>query len=243
VGTIYAGTSGWAYASWKPGFYPADLSSAKFLFHYATRLNSVEVNYTFGSLVTDELLRTWIRATPAHFQFAIKAHYSITHVKRLRKAARAAAEFIEAIEPLRKARKLGPILFQLPPNLKCDLPLLKAFLVKLPQRTRAAFEFRHTSWFSDDVYEALRKAHVALCLAESPKIETPDVRTTDFSYLRLRKDRYPPKARKELAERVARLKRQGDVYVYFKHEETPEGTKYAEKLLKPTKKNQSAIAL
>jgi uncharacterized protein YecE (DUF72 family) len=236
VGTIYAGTSGWAYASWKPGFYPADLSSASFLNYYATRLNSVEVNYTFGSMVTDELLRTWIRATPAHFQFAIKAHYSITHVKRLRKAARAAAEFLEAIEPLRKARKLGPVLFQLPPNLKCDLPLLKAFLAKLPRRTRAAFEFRHTSWFRDDVYHALRKAHVALCLAESAKIETPAVRTTDFSYLRLRKDLYPPKARKELAEKVAYLKRHGDVYVYFKHEGTPEGAKYAEKLLKPTEK-------
>src|SRR6266436_9876941 len=125
---IHAGTSGWAYSSWKPDFYPAKLASAKFLSYYATRLNSVEVNYTFRSFPTDRLLKSWMDATPAGFKFAIKAHKMITHIKRLRGVTEFAAEFISSLQPLEKAGKLGPVLFQLPPNLKCDVPLLTEFL-------------------------------------------------------------------------------------------------------------------
>ena len=146
---IYAGTSGWAYSSWKPDFYPAKLASAKFLGHYATRLNSVEVNYTFRSFPADRLLQNWMAATPAEFKFAIKAHQKITHFKRLRGAAQLATEFIAALEPLEKADKLGPVLFQLPPNLKCDVPLLTEFLAGLPSHLQIAFEFRDESWFAD----------------------------------------------------------------------------------------------
>ena len=130
---VYAGTSGWAYSSWKPDFYPAKQASAKFLNYYATRLNSVEVNYTFRSFPTERLLNRWVDATPAGFKFAIKAHQSITHVKRLRGAAESTAEFVSSLQPLEKAGKLGPVLFQLPPYLKCGVPLLTEFLAVLPR--------------------------------------------------------------------------------------------------------------
>ena len=228
---IYAGTSGWAYTSWKPKFYPAKLGSANFLNYYASRLNTVEVNYTFRSVPTGRLLTGWAAATPPDFKFAVKAHQAITHVKRLRDATKLTAEFISSLQPLAKSRKLGPVLFQLPPNLKCDLDLLEEFLAGLPCQTRAAFEFRHDSWFTDKVYGLLRKAKAALCQAESEKLETPHVQTADFSFLRLRKDSYSIRARKALAKRVAGLARRGEVYVYFKHEETPEGALHAEALL------------
>lgn len=228
------GTSGWAYASWKPDFYPAKLSAKKFLEYYASRLNSVEVNYTFRSIPTEKLLAGWIEATPANFKFAIKAHQRITHFKRLRDAAGVTMEFLDSLTPLRKAKKLGPVLFQLRGDLKCDVPLLKDFLKGLPRGLQTAFEFRSTSWFCDEVYEALRKANAALCQAESEDIETPLVDTTDFSYLRLRKLSYSAKAREEIAKRVSGLARKGDVFAYFKHEETPEGASYAEALLKKT---------
>jgi uncharacterized protein YecE (DUF72 family) len=117
---IYAGTSGWAYTTWKPDFYPAKLSSAKFLNYYAGRLNSVEVNYTFRSLPTEKLLTGWMAETPPGFKFAIKANQAITHIQRLRSADKATSEFIDSLLPLKEAGKLGPVLFQLPPNLKCD---------------------------------------------------------------------------------------------------------------------------
>jgi uncharacterized protein YecE (DUF72 family) len=235
LGKIYAGTSGWAYAGWKPDFYPAKLASAKFLGHYGTRLNSVEVNYTFRRRVTEKLLSGWIAATPADFKFAVKANQSITHVLRLRDASKATLEFIGSLDPLRDAKKLGPVLFQLPPFLKCDLARLEEFLGGLPRGTRAAMEFRHESWFSDDVYKLLRKANVALCQAESEKIETPDVATADYRYFRLRKADYSAGARKTLSRKVTDAARDGDVFVYFKHEDTPEGALYAEALLKDAK--------
>ena len=228
---IYAGTSGWAYATWKPSFYPAKLSSAKFLNYYASRLNSVEVNYTFRTLPTEKLLVGWMAETPPGFKFAIKANQTITHIKRLRNVTKLTSEFIDSLLPLKKAGKLGPVLFQLPPNLKCDLPLLTDFLAGLSQDSRSAFELRHDSWFQDGVFTILRKANVALCLAESEKLETPDVHTADFSYFRMRKEEYSANARKSLKQKVLNLARKGEVFAYFKHEETPEGALYAEELL------------
>jgi uncharacterized protein YecE (DUF72 family) len=234
---ICAGTSGWAYTSWKPDFYPPKLSAANFLNYYATRLNSVEVNYTFRSIPTESLLGKWIEATPPDFKFAIKAHQRITHFKRLRDAADVTAEFLDSLQPLRKARKLGPVLFQLRDSFKCDVTLLKDFLKVLPRGTQAAFEFRDTSWFCNEVYETLRKSNVALCQAESADIQTPDIETADFSYFRLRKDSYSVAARTKVAKRVADLARKGDVFAYFKHEDTPEGALYAEAFLKCTSKD------
>jgi uncharacterized protein YecE (DUF72 family) len=232
AGKIYAGTSGWAYASWKPDFYPAKLSSKKFLEYYASRLNSVEVNYTFRKIPTEKLLAEWIEATPPDFKFAIKAHQRITHFKRLRDAGGVTREFLDSLKPLRKAKKLGPVLFQLRGDFKCEVPRLKYFLKELPRGIRAAFEFRNTSWFCDEVYEVLRKSNAALCLAESEDIKTPFVDTADFSYLRLRKENYSARARNEISKRAERLASKGDVFAYFKHEDTPEGALYAEGLLK-----------
>jgi uncharacterized protein YecE (DUF72 family) len=233
MGDTYAGTSGWAYASWKPEFYPAKLSAARFLSHYAERLNSVEVNSTFRQIAGEESLLRWAEATPGDFRFAVKAHQRITHSKRLRDVAETAAEFLASLEPLRKAKKLGPVLFQLPPNFKCDVARLRDFLAGLPPWVRAAFEFRHESWFSEDVYSTLRKGGAALCLAESEELKTPEVVTADFHYLRLRKERY---SRKTVAQRVRRLARSGDVFAYFKHEETPEGALHAEALLRQVRR-------
>ena len=232
---ILAGTSGWAYPSWKPDFYPAKLASAKFLGYYGTRLNSVELNYTFRRFPTEKLLRGWIAATPANFQFAIKAHQKITHVARLRDVAEFTSDFLRSLQPLDEEKKLGPVLFQLPPFLKCDVALLKDFLAGLPKSLRAAFEFRHASWFSEEIYGVLRDANAALCNAESEKLQTPDVQTADFSYLRLRKEEYSAKERKELEQRIARLGNAGDVYIYFKHEDTPEGALHAENVLSAAK--------
>ncbi len=234
MGKIYAGTSGWAYASWKPEFYPAKLSPGKFLSYYATRLNSVELNYTFRHRVTKDSLAGWIAATPADFKFAVKAHQSITHSQRLRQVRKLTLEFFASLELLRKACKLGPVLFQLPPNFKCDLERLTRFLAGLPRGARCAIEFRHESWFADEVYDALRHANVALCEAESEKLETPNVATADFCYFRLRKEVYSTRARREVARKVAEASRRGDVFVYFKHADTPEGALYAEELLKAT---------
>lgn len=130
---LYAGTSGWAYPRWKPDFYPAKLASAKFLGYYATRLNTVEVNYTFRRFPTEKLLRGWIEATPPDFQFAIKANQKITHIKRLRDVADFTSDFIGSLQPLDAEKKLGPVLFQLPPYLKCDVALLQEFLAILPR--------------------------------------------------------------------------------------------------------------
>ena len=231
MGKLYAGTSGWAYPSWKPDFYPEKLPSAKFLGYYASRLNTVEVNYTFRRFPTEKLLRGWIEGTPPGFQFAIKANQKITHVARLREIAKFTSEFLTALQPLDAEKKLAPVLFQLPPFVKCDASLLKDFLAELPRSVRAAFEFRHVSWFSDEVYRVMRAANVALCQAESEKLETPDVQTADFAYLRLRKGEYSAGERKDLSRRVTDLASQGDVFVYFKHEETAEGALYAEQLL------------
>jgi uncharacterized protein YecE (DUF72 family) len=228
---IYAGTSGWAYTTWKPDFYPAKLSSAKFLNYYASRLNSVEVNYAFRSLPTENLLVGWMAETPPDFKFAIKANQTITHIKRLRSAAKVTSVLIDSSLPLKEAGKLGPALFQLPPNLKCDLPLLSDFLAGLSEDVRSVFEFRHDSWFQDGVFTILRKSNVALCLAESEKLETPDVRTADFFYMRMRKEKYSAKARKSLRRKVLNLAKKGEVFVYFKHEETPECALHAEELL------------
>ena len=226
--TVYAGTSGWAYPSWKPDFYPAKLAASKFLAYYAGRLNSVELNYTFRRFPTPNLFAAWIAATQPGFRFAVKANQRITHVKRLKDAAQVTTEFVAALAPLAESDRLGPILFQLPPFLRCDVALLTDFLAGLPAGTRAAFEFRHASWFVDEVYAALRAANAALCQAESEELETPDIQTADFAYLRLRKAQYDTDG---LVRPVRALAARGDVFVYFKHEETAEGAVNATELL------------
>jgi len=229
---LYSGTSGFAYPSWKPEFYPEKLASKKFLSYYATRLNAVEVNYTFRRLPSASTLENWVADTQAGFAFPLKAHMRITHILRL-KPSDFTEVFFKAIDPLRTARRLGPVLFQLPPALKCDEALLADFLSTLPRDMRCAFEFRHASWLNDRVYGLLEKHGVALCLAESEKLTIPKVITSGFVYSRLRMPEYSAEDRKEIAERVHELLESGhDVYVFFKHEETPAGALYAEELLR-----------
>jgi uncharacterized protein YecE (DUF72 family) len=228
---LYAGTSGFAYPAWKPGFYPAKLPAKRFLEHYAERLNCVEINYTFRRLPSAATLKSWVEATPAGFVFAVKANQRITHIKRLQNAEEATELFFRMIDPLRTARRLGPVLFQLPPQLKCDVERLAAYLELLPAGLRYAFEFRHPSWLTEQVYSVLREKNVSLCVAESEKLEVPEVITADFVYYRLRKPEYTEADIEAIGRRSCELLQTGrDLYLMFKHEESPEGALNAEML-------------
>jgi uncharacterized protein YecE (DUF72 family) len=230
---LFAGTSGFSYPAWKPDFYPKDVPAKKFLEHYASRLNSVEANYTFRRIAPASVFESWLKATPPDFQFACKAHQNLTHIMKMKDAESFTEVFLKSLEPLRVARRLGPVLFQFAPTFKCDLERLDGYLPLLPKDLRYAFEFRHASWLTDEVYERLAARNIALCLAESDKLEVPAVFTADFVYFRLRKGDYSDEGRVEIADRVRGLLEGGrDVYVYFKHEEDPRGALWAEDLLK-----------
>jgi len=232
MATLYAGTSGFAYPAWKPSFYPPKLPANQFLKHYAERLNCVEINYTFRRLPAASTLEGWVNQTPARFVFAVKANMRITHILRLKNAEQATEIFLKAIDPLRTARRLGPILFQLPPQLRCDPDLLRNYLDLLPKDLRYAFEFRNVSWLADNVYEELRSRNIALCVAESEKLEVPEVITAGFVYYRLRKPDYTEPDVRVLAVRAKELLATGrDLYLMFKHEDTPEGALNAERLI------------
>ena len=218
------GCSGWAYPSWKPGFYPASVSSKKFLEHYATRLNSVEVNYTFRSLPSRSTVDAWLAQTGDGFRFSFKAPQRITHIRRLKECGAALAEFAEAIRPVAQAGRLGLVLFQLPPNMKADAERLAAFLDDAKTLgLRLAFEFRHASWFDAEIYKLLERSKAALCVAESDELETPDVATAPFSCYRLRKSRYSKARLTEVADLLTKQAKRGDAFAYFKHEDEPTG--------------------
>jgi uncharacterized protein YecE (DUF72 family) len=237
---LFAGTSGWAYPNWRPDFYPIKLAQKKFLSYYATQLNTVEVNFTFRQLVKETTIQNWIRETPQHFRFAVKAHQVITHIKRLKSTADFLPRFLSTIEPLAAAGKLAAVLFQLPPNLKADPGLLGDFLATLPRNVPSAFEFRHESWFGDSTWDLLRASKAAVCVAETETRTTPDVATAEFAYYRFRKPTYTREERHAMLERIEQHIAAGrNVYAYFKHEDTPEGALYAAELLKS--KQSSAV--
>jgi uncharacterized protein YecE (DUF72 family) len=230
---LYAGTSGWAYPSWKPDFYPAKLAQAKFLSYYATRLNAVEVNFTFRQLIKETTAQKWISETPDTFRITAKAHQVITHIKRLKKTEDFVPRFLSTLQPIAQAGKLGPVLFQLPPNLKADSALLEEFLTILPRGVPSAFEFRHASWFADEIFDLLKKNNRALCVAETEERVTPDVVTADFCYYRYRKPTYTEEERRAMVARIREHISAGrNVFAYFKHEETPQGALYAVDVLK-----------
>jgi uncharacterized protein YecE (DUF72 family) len=196
-------------------------------------LNSVEINYTFRHTPAAKTLENWAAATQPGFVFALKAHMRITHSMRLKNAEEAPRVFLRAIDPLRAARRLGPVLFQLPPQMKCDIQVLSAFVEILPDDMRYAFEFRHTSWLVDDVYRLLERRNISLCVAESEKLEVPEVITADFVYYRLRKPEYTKEDVEAIGARTQELLGQGkDLFLMFKHEESPEGAMHAEELLR-----------
>lgn len=235
---LYCGTSGFAYDSWKPEFYPEKLASGKFLSYYATRLNAVEVNYTYRRLAAGATFEKWIAATPEGFMFLPKAHMKITHSLKLEGAEEFTRVFLESLNPLRDAGRLGPILFQLPPAFKQDGGRLAKFVGLLPRGLRAAFEFRNANWFGEETYTILKDANVALCLAENENLETPHVLTADFVYLRLRKPDYLESELASIEYRVEQYLGNGyPTYAIFKHEETPAGALNAERLLNAEKEN------
>jgi uncharacterized protein YecE (DUF72 family) len=230
---LFAGTSGWAYPTWKPDFYPEKLAQKKFLGYYATKLNTVEVNFTFRQLVKETTIQNWLAETPPHFRLGVKAHQVITHIKRLKGTEEFISRFLATIEPLAAAGKLGPVLFQLPPNLKADSALLRDFLAILPRAVPTAFEFRHDSWFSDATWELLKSANAGLCVAETETRTTPDVVTAPFAYYRFRKPTYTGDERRAMVDRMRQhIVEERNVFTYFKHEETPQGALYAVEVLR-----------
>ena len=235
---LFVGTSGWAYPTWKPDFYPVTVSAKKFLEFYASQLNSVEVNYTFRNLPTAKMLEGWLDATPEHFRFSFKAPQRITHFKRLRECEADVAQFIEALAPAREANRLGLLLFQLPPNFKADATHLGDFLNISALNTATtppiAFEFRHESFFTDDIYNILRRHNAALCIAESDDLTTPEVHTAQtHTCFRLRRNGgYSGEQISAFAQRFNLLSEQRDTYIYFKHEDEPTGALNAASLLR-----------
>jgi uncharacterized protein YecE (DUF72 family) len=232
IAKLYCGTSGFAYESWRSGFYPENWPAAKFLSYYATRLNAVEINYTYRRLASAKTFEKWIGETPDGFLFLPKAHMKITHSFKLEGAEDFTRIFLESLTPLQQAGRLGPILFQLPPAMKADSECLKNFAGMLPRSIKAAFEFRHISWFDENIYAIMRAANVGLCLAESETLETPHVITADFVYLRLRKPEYTESELVSIAYRAQQYQGNGyPTFAIFKHEETPAGALNAEQLL------------
>ncbi len=230
---IFVGTSGWAYSIWKPEFYPEDVASKNFLKYYATQLNAVEVNYTFRRMLSAKAAESWMADTGPGFRFAIKAHQSITHFKRLKNAEEPLKYFLANLEPMHKSGRLGPVLVQLPPNLKADVGLLRDFLALLPRVVKFAFEFRHASWFNEEVYDALRERNASLCVAENEDFSVPEVRTASYIYFRFRKPSYDAEALTQLAARVERCLADGlETFAFFKHEEDPRSPLNAVQLLR-----------
>lgn len=227
---LLAGASGYSFKEWKGIFYPEKIPPEAMLGFYAERLPTVEINNTFYQMPKATVLAHWAEATPPGFRFAIKASRRITHLGRLKAdtVAESVAYLYDKLAAL--GGKRGPVLYQLPPNLKKDLPRLADFLALLPAGHGAAFEFRHDSWFDDEVYAALRTAGAALCLSEREDATPPPlVETAPWGYLRLRLEQYTEADLAAWAERLAATRWQ-EAYAYFMHEPTAPG--YADALLR-----------
>jgi uncharacterized protein YecE (DUF72 family) len=219
VMAIWIGTSGYNYPEWRGSFYPEKFPAAKMLPYYAERFSTVEINYTFYRMPNARTIAGWDASTPGGFCFALKAPRRITHDRRLRDVDEPLRFFLDTARTL--GPKLGPILFQLPPNFKKDLSRLEDLLAQLPADLRYAFEFRHASWHADDLYAQLERRNAALCIADSETGTTPVVATADFGYLRLRDEGYSETALAGWGHRVTELgARWRDTFVYFKHEES-----------------------
>jgi uncharacterized protein YecE (DUF72 family) len=224
---VHVGTSGYNYEAWRGSFYPEDLPAKKMLSFYAGQFDTVEINYSFYRKPTEKVLQGWAAQVPEGFRFALKAWQRITHQKRLRETDELVSSFADAARAL--GPRLAPVLYQLPPNLKSDVPLLRDFLHQLPRDLRAAFEFRHETWFAEPTWNTLRDAGAALCIAESEELATPPERTADFGYFRLRRLDYDDAALRKWADVVRAYS--GDVFVYFKHEDEARGPAFAKRFL------------
>ncbi len=216
---LFAGASGYSFKEWKGAFYPKDIKPDAMLAYYAERLPTVEINNTFYRMPKVSMLENWVQVTSPDFRFAIKASRRITHISRLKESAADSVDYLYKNLAALGAKR-GPVLFQLPPLLKKDLPRLAAFLAMLPAGHRAAFEFRNDTWFADDVYEALRGAGASLCLSErEDNAPPPLVETAPWGYVRLRLEAYSDA---DLAQWAAKLAATAweEAYVYFMHEPT-----------------------
>jgi uncharacterized protein YecE (DUF72 family) len=228
AGTLYVGTSGFAYQEWKGPFYPEGLPDAEMLRHYSGRFRSVEINYTFRRYPATKTLTSWAERTDEEFRFALKAHGRITHTKRLADADEDVSEFLDRARAL--GPQLGPILFQCPPSLRFDRGLIEQFVGYLPPTFRYAMEFRHPSW--EEARSILAGQGVAWCLAETDEKDAGARTAEPFGYLRLRKTAYTDE---ELAEWRTWIRKEvdagRDVFAFFKHEEDAVGPRHAERLL------------
>ena len=226
---VRIGTSGYSYAEWKGNFYPEKMAAKGMLRYYAERFSTVEINNTFYRMPTEKLLSGWAEQVPESFTFVIKAPKRITHDKRL-KECRELLTFLFSVTTTLGSR-LGPLLFQLPPNFKKDLPRLQAFFDDMPERRRMAIEFRHASWFDDEVFETLRAHGAALCVADTGEEPVaPLVATTDWGYLRLRREDFSDEDLRDWARRI-REQPWKEAYVFLKHEEEGKGPKMAARLM------------
>jgi uncharacterized protein YecE (DUF72 family) len=221
---ILVGTSGWSYKEWKGSFYPPKLPARAMLRHYASRFSAVEVNNSFYRIPSEAVLASWAAQVGPEFQFVMKASRRITHNHRLTDRDGSLGYFLRAVNPL--ANRLGPVLFQLPPNFEKDAARLASFLYKLPARSPAAVEFRHASWYDDQIFELLRSHNVALVAVDEDSSEgagAPLVATSSWGYLRLRRTRYEETALQSWADRIRALPWER-AYVFLKHEEgSPSG--------------------
>ena len=214
---LLAGTSGFAFKEWKGPFYPEKMKDADMLGFYSTKFPTVEINNTFYRLPKEELLRHWAEQVPEGFSFSIKASQKITHFTRLKEEGAPALEYlIKAIDVM--GAKLGPVLFQLPPNMKKDLERLNGFLARLPRGRRHTMEFRHESWFDEDTFDALRNHNVAMCAIEQPDFKSPFVSTADWGYVRLHRFDYDEPMLAAWANEI-KAQQWTDAYVVFKHDE------------------------
>jgi uncharacterized protein YecE (DUF72 family) len=226
---LYVGTSGYSYKEWKGTFYPDDLSEKLMLQYYGQRFRSVEINNTFYRMPKASVLEAWAGEVPDDFKFVLKAPQRITHMQRLKEAADSVSYFLKTAAVLKE--RLGPLLFQLPPYMKKDVPRLREFLALLPADCRAAFEFRHQSWFDEEVFASLREHHAALCISEAENdLEIPFISTADWGYLRLRRPDYGDPELKSWGERVDQHSWR-DAFVFFKHEDEGKGPAMAKRFL------------
>jgi uncharacterized protein YecE (DUF72 family) len=226
---VRIGTSGYSYKEWKGNFYPEKMAAKDMLRFYAERFPTVEINNTFYRMPKEELLDSWAAQVPQSFTFVLKASQRITHIKRLNNVGEELGYLFQVTRTL--GARLGPLLFQLPPNFRKDVPRLTAFFESMPERRRVAVEFRHASWFDDEVFAALRGQGAALCVAdtgEEPAV--PLVATTDWGYLRLRREDFSDPDLREWARRI-REQPWSDAFVFMKHEEEGRGPKLAARLI------------
>ena len=226
---VRVGTSGYSYAEWKGNFYPEKMAAKDMLRYYAERFPTVEINNTFYRMPKEDLLNGWAAQVPESFQFVIKASQRITHIKRLKECAEELRYLMHVTSTL--GSRLGPFLFQLPPNFRKDVPRLQSFFDAMPEKRRMAVEFRHASWFDDETFQALRNVGAALCVAdtgEDPVV--PLVATTDWGYLRLRREDFSDADLRDWAKRI-RGQPWGEAFVFMKHEEEGRGPKLAQQLI------------